>query len=666
MATTKIISDKATFEVTPKQSPTLNQVESRSAEIKHKIGIEAHKRLINRQHLFSGRLSTLLKTNTGRPIPLFEHSSRLFNMTIRFGNFSGILKFSRLDNWTDAYVKKLRPFTSPTNSRQMMHQYFGYDVAGSILALFSKGAASFMGMFKKTTVTNLISIAGSLAIVSATNDNFIRITALGIVLANIQTSVDLLTTLKYPIASVFTHQDEKTFSWIPACVGMLGLFCVGTFRTDVTKSILGKSLNLGWTIPAVLGTVRITELAVKELIPAIYQLMTGKTWLADTVMSNLTEFQLFVERMDAFDRSDFDLNTDFWNQRTVIELKKQYTQLLMDADKMKLRTAAQPLLVGYGRKLEKWMEKIHASGLQTSGARVEPVVVLISGKPAIGKSRFINELVKEAGINIPWQGRPGENIMDHIYTRNPNDAFWAAYRQQYAVLYDDFLQRVDSSQNPNPEIGELIQLYSTNAFMVPMAALEDKQKGFFRSPLVVLTTNAEQLDATIVKSVNSVAAVRRRMDFSLRMTRDSTGTERFYPIIEGRIDTNQPFTKAQVVNAVRSKLTRKKEWFETQMAAPNKCTIPIKCVAEMIEVISAPAYCEDTGVKREKRTPQLNHRYCHPSSSCLVPPDQKAGVPYVCYRTEYERRTFGSSRLVHQYSLLAESCWMKPDSQLHS
>jgi hypothetical protein len=322
MDTTKRIFEKATFEVTPKQTQAIKQVESRSAEIKHKIGIEAHKRLINRQHLFSGRLATLLKTSTGRPIPLFEKSSRLFNVTIRFGNYSGILKFSRLDHWTDAYVKKLQPFTSPSNPKQMMHQVFGSNVAEAILSMFTKGAGNIMGLFKKSTMTNLISIAGALAIVSATNDNFVRMTALGIVLVNIQTSVDLLAALKFPIAAVFTHQSEKTFSWIPACVGMLGLFCVGTFRNDVTKNILGKSLNLGWTIPAVLGTVRITELAVRELIPAIYELVTGKTWLADTVISNLNEFQVFVERMEAFDRSDFDLNTNFWNQRTVLELNQ--------------------------------------------------------------------------------------------------------------------------------------------------------------------------------------------------------------------------------------------------------------------------------------------------------------------------------------------------------
>ncbi len=124
--------------------------------------------------------------------------------------------------------------------------------------------------------------------------------------------------------------------------------------------------------------------------------------------------------------------------------------------------------------------KYHAKALQlekTCGkARVEPVAILLHGKPGTGKSLATNMIGKcittKMGVGNP-------------YSLPPDPKHFDGYCQQEVVIMDDV------AQNPDGEDLKLFcQMVSSTEFQVPMASLEEKGMAF-TSKYVLCSTNVQ-------------------------------------------------------------------------------------------------------------------------------------------------------------------------------
>lgn len=589
-----------------------------SAEIAHRVAANSNERKILRQHLFSGRLITLSRIYAGKPLPVFESSQHLFNVSVNFHGRRMILKMSKKDAWTQVYVDKLKKF----NFEQAQdYQSLTGMITGAVFGSFgftSLLRTTVMG-FAKSLLAQLTSTVCACAVLIKTSDTFIMTQMMVIILANLGAGFDIMSRIVTPLITAgMVFQSNKPFTWVPTCVGVILAAILGATSVGQLTGVLTRTAAMGYTMSTVLCTTRLLQDCVSNLVPFIYKLTTGREWELDTVASSLEDFSTFVTRVEEFEKikaMELELNLNY--QKEVYELQDLYVKIMREADKLKMRVTAQPLLSAYYQKVAKWLQLVNSSGLLKSGARQEPVCILLSGKPGAGKSYLVNELVREVGgDSIPWRGTEEETIANHIYQRNPAVPHWSGYRQQFATLYDDFMQLADQPGAPNPELMEMIQAAGTNAFHLPMAELEEKSKAFFRSELIICTSNLDRFGPSVVKSIISPAALQRRFNVHANVRR--VGNEYFFDmILDGSVRHTLDFPS--FVNVCRAQLRKRQAAFKEKVEQSKKQPPKTEhaCVARLIAYTSGPSNIEDTAMKRKSYSAEEpDHSFCHEDLPC--------------------------------------------------
>nr|UJQ92648.1 MAG: putative RNA-dependent RNA polymerase [Narnaviridae sp.] len=112
--------------------------------------------------------------------------------------------------------------------------------------------------------------------------------------------------------------------------------------------------------------------------------------------------------------------------------------------------------------------------------RVEPFVLGLFGGPGSGKTTMVSRIVASLGRRL-FPDRKGHDL---VYSRSCSTDHWDGYHGQPIVVLDDLGQNAEDRS----DLVEFEQLISTNAYQLPMAALENKGTRF-SSSIVITTSN---------------------------------------------------------------------------------------------------------------------------------------------------------------------------------
>lgn len=225
-----------------------------------------------------------------------------------------------------------------------------------------------------------------------------------------------------------------------------------------------------------------------------------------------------------------------------------------------------------GIKITKLYERVVNGGFANMGGRIEPVVMCFSGASGIGKSHLAMQFAVKAirfvdpNGKIPWPSQ--------VFVRDAANQYWDNYHEQPVVLYDDFGQLVDSVAKPNPEFLELIRSQNITDWPLTMAALEDKSNTYFKSRMIILTTNLERFHAA---SLTCNEALQRRVEYNFKIVpkagegykvdKDVNPYDYDYVLVNGN---NKIHSADEVLEIMKRDLETKKQRFEQIMEKYTK------------------------------------------------------------------------------------------------
>lgn len=563
----------------------------------------AQEREINRTHLFSARLATLCKS---RIVPLFKDQSAQFRKTYQFNGKVFTCIFSKKDPWTEHYVKKMKSL-EVHSQHSIFQNAIGVNISEDLSNLVKNMFSRASETIAELVIKELISITGALAnvaILFSTRDKWVATCAVVALLSNLGGNL-------MSLYSTFMAKPkpEADFTWIPTAISCVLLLILGgkNISAAAGMSSLSKASCLGLSLSGIGTMHRIFTEAWKVLYPHIHELIVGVPPVTEECFSQLKDFQSLVNEVKDFENARLyrDIPTSRFACERVLVFERKLNELFVRADAQRIRAPFSLAVRPIQKIISEWKTEVLKTAYRDCGTRVEPVVLHMFGGSGIGKSTITPLLVADVlSDRMDW--REGDTVANHIYTRNPGTEYWSGYRGQEACVFDDFMQLVDSEARPSPEIIDVIRSANNAAFLVPMAEIHEKANSYFKSKLMILTTNVESLNP---KSITCPVALKRRMDLKIKVTRPRTPTSPIdvscydFVCYSNDQETDVVLNYKQLVTVIRTKLVHKENKAFDLVAAldqvvknPTPPEILDTSSPSLQRIINLPAHTDNSAV----------------------------------------------------------------------
>ncbi len=222
---------------------------------------------------------------------------------------------------------------------------------------------------------------------------------------------------------------------------------------------------------------------------------------ANGIYTEIDEWATEIRKyLDLEERSKIDLDID-----TATKVEKLWSKgLEYKADKL-LSREADRLVSTMLLPARALFEYVSTSPIKGGGPRMKPVCIWLCGESGIGKTEVVYPLCIDV---LREMGLTTENDYQHqVYARQVETEFWAGYKGQKIVIYDDAFQKKDDRVNGNPELFEVIRSCNTFPQHLHMAALQEKNT-FSAAELMLYTTNEMNVD---IASLTYPDAFKNRM-----------------------------------------------------------------------------------------------------------------------------------------------------------
>jgi len=155
------------------------------------------------------------------------------------------------------------------------------------------------------------------------------------------------------------------------------------------------------------------------------------------------------------------------------------------------------------------------SPAMANSERPVPFAIYLYGRPGTGKTN-LTDILKARMFSKYYSKEFGRSFNHATFSRKTENEYWDGYAEQPMVCYDDIFQAVDSTAKPNPEVMEIIRVVNDDSYQLHMSAVKDKANIFFKSKLIIATSNVKN-PKMMIKSINDPTAVTRRFNMALEV-----------------------------------------------------------------------------------------------------------------------------------------------------
>lgn len=376
------------------------------------------------------------------------------------------------------------------------------------------------GVSKTATAVDLITVAVfNLNAIVSSNWNVSVMLSSVVSLATVagygpSTVLPLVTKYLCPTLQQSNDVSSTIVTLVTTCFIFILSIISKTFE-NVSPAILNYMGVIGRAAIGVTAVAKLVSLSWDWLVDHYHYYMFGRTKAEQKLIQILPAYEKWLEAIEFAEThiTEKRLNTELEAIRFIDETMK-LTRIVEPAipKDSKLVSFFQCRLA----KLTKLYLISLDSPLRITKNRQEPTSVYFAGKPGVGKSKlatmFARDILRKAHHDL----LKTHDFQTLVYVRNAAKDHWDGFHEKVEVVWqDDFGQRVDSTNSPNPEIGETIQMHNCMPFEPPMAAITEKGKSPFRARHIIATSNTEVVR---VKSITCPNALYRRRDFYYTVT----------------------------------------------------------------------------------------------------------------------------------------------------
>ncbi|QKK13171.1 hypothetical protein 1 [Kummerowia striata dicistrovirus] len=234
------------------------------------------------------------------------------------------------------------------------------------------------------------------------------------------------------------------------------------------------------------------------------------------IKSNVDEIQAWINQVQVL-VSHQKLEVNPRNADQVFSICQQGQQLIAKYSRDKEQM---PALQYWQRAINQIKQPFYQANITDSGFRMRPITLMLRGAPQVGKSTLVQLLMKDILVRTLPEHDRLNFVQNHrtqsgcyVYNRCAETQYWDGYFQQFMCLFDDFGQQVDVEGSPDNEYFNWIRAINTFPNMCHMAELSQKGSVYFNSKIVLATSNVQDFNDNVVKSIRYVEALQERVDF---------------------------------------------------------------------------------------------------------------------------------------------------------
>lgn len=502
-------------------------------------------------------------------------------------------------------ITKISPISDSFQSAAM----FGYEtlLEHSLLielSLFGVVALNYVYNPSDTSFAIFMVVSGAVIMLARSNDS--RLEYVKIVVAILALRKIIGVSVNSEDTAVPQSFESKPFAdeEIGGVAQMLATLALSLMvGTSKTKDMAHNVFNgLGrWN--SVSGNIKEIMTSWMKVIDRILEFVTLDYFKDDSYVSYFMNKDRTLAEIDLRLKKITHLQSR--NEMEPTDKNYQYVEITLEMLKSFIRQAPRSrdsegtirLLTMEHNNLTRLRDNLAAKRPSLNGMRSEPTVNYIAGSPGNGKTAYNTYIARMCLVRLEaehpdWFAGNAATAENQIYYRR-KQRYIDGYVGQLIWAQDDAFQQKDVAGAETSEALEIIDMINTIPYSLNMADVESKGKTYFKSEIVLFTSNTLKPQ---VESIISTEALMRRMDHTwvavprdeyvlleegqrvtdidhmnrkmdtTKLKRDAQGVTMFAPEnimffpYRGTTCVGSPVSIETVIDSVMSTLDKKKKW----------------------------------------------------------------------------------------------------------